>query len=50
MEGYGAGAEGGALFAPNILGGATTPTTYRSAAPISEDRKSSLPKPPPTKK
>lgn len=52
MEGYGAGAgaEGGALFPANVLGGATAPTTYRSEAPISEDRKSSLPKPPPTKK
>lgn len=50
MEGYGAGAGRGALFAPKVLGGATAPTTYRSAAPISEDRKSSLPKPPPTKK
>ena len=35
------------MFAPKVLGGATAPTTYRSAAPISEDRKSSLPKPPP---
>lgn len=46
LEGYGAGAEVGALFTPKVLGGATAPTTYQSAASISEDRKSSLPKPP----